>query len=60
MKECKNCKYGVYAPIRDEQVGHERRRIDNWECEHPNEGIRKQSKQKGWAKECPEFRLNHP
>lgn len=55
MDRCKNCDYGVYSPIQDEQIGHEGKMIENWECDHTNEEIRKQSKEKGWAESCPEY-----
>ncbi len=55
MDKCENCEHGVYSPIRNEEIGHQGRFIDNWICDHPNDEIKKKSKQKGWAESCPEF-----
>lgn len=56
MNKCENCKYGLYSPVPDEQIGHQGRFIENWECNHPDDEIKKKSIQKGWAETCPEFK----
>ena len=55
MDKCKNCQFGSYEPIPDEQIGHKGQYLENWECEHPNPEIRKKSLQKGWSIKCPGF-----
>jgi len=56
MDKCENCEYAVYSPIPNEQIGHEGKSIDNWDCGHPNEEIQRKSRQKGWSETCPEFK----
>ena len=55
MEKCKNCEYGINKPLPNEQIGHEGKFIDNWECNHPDDVIKKKSIQKGWVENCPEF-----
>ncbi len=55
MIKCEKCNFGRSEPIPNEEIGHEGRYIENWECDHPDLEIRKRSKQKGWADNCPEF-----
>lgn len=58
MDKCKKCKYGVYAPLPDEQIGHEGRSIPNWDCDHPDDLIKKQAGQIGFTQNCPYFEAN--
>jgi len=57
MIKCENCTYGINNPIPDEQIRPQRRFQDNWECNHPNEGIREKANIEKWGGEiCPEFK----
>ena len=59
MGECKECIYGLYRPIQDKQIrpGSSRiKGIDNWDCEHPDNSIKKRSEKKGGAENCPGFK----
>ena len=55
MDKYKNCKYGVYAPLPDEQIGQVGRYIPNWVCDYPDDMIKKQARQKGFTQNCPYF-----
>lgn len=57
MDKCENCEYVLYSPMPNEQIGHQRRFLDNWECNHPDNEIRRKAKQKGWSETCSEFKV---
>jgi hypothetical protein len=55
MDKCKDCKHGIYAPIPDKQIGHEGKLMPNWNCNHPDDKIRKLARTIGFSQNCPSF-----